>query len=488
MKITKVLGILTAVIAVLLASVLAVGGMYLKKQYNRTTYYSHTTINGVDVSEKTPDEVMADLVASYSSPSVTVNENGEEAITGQLADYGYEIDEEALKADLDSDLAKEKSSLIVLIGSLMDGNSFQVSIPFVYSAETLKNKVNAAALPTERKPSVDAEMKFNKEKKEYYIEPEVYGNEFSDEEFQEYVKGQIDTYLSAEDREDSLTMDFPEELYILPEATANDIEMNNLCNIYNRFCKAQITYQFGSKEEKIDWDQIQKWLYIEDGEGKLDEEAIYSFVMDLGARYNTRHYDRRFTTSLGEEIVIPSSENDYGYTVDEDGEFSQLLSDINGNKAVEREPVYFLTNAEYENPLFYHRDGYDDLAGTYVEVNLTLQHLWCYVDYGLVVESDVVSGCVTRNAETKTGVFPIAYKESPSILRGDNAADGYETKVQYWMPFYEGQGLHDATWRGAFGGSIYVTNGSHGCINLPYSVAEQIYYNIDAGVPIIIYK
>ena len=56
------------------------------------------------------------------------------------------------------------------------------------------------------------------------------------------------------------------------------------------------------------------------------------------------------------------------------------------------------------------------------------------------------------------------------------------------MPFYDGQGLHDASWRTAFGGNIYQTNGSHGCVNLPPAVAATIYENIDTGTPVILYK
>ena len=55
------------------------------------------------------------------------------------------------------------------------------------------------------------------------------------------------------------------------------------------------------------------------------------------------------------------------------------------------------------------------------------------------------------------------------------------------MPFYNGMGIHDATWRKSFGGSIYRTDGSHGCINCPYSLAKTIYENIEADTPIICY-
>ena len=162
---------------------------------------------------------------------------------------------------------------------------------------------------------------------------------------------------------------------------------------------------------------------------------------------------------------------------------------MHSNTAVEREPVYVQTTADgYETPIYYKRDGQDDLAGNYVEANLSMQHLWFYVDGGLVIESDFVSGCVAKGHETNTGVFPLPYKESPSVLSGQDGPNGYEVKVNYWMPFSDGQGLHDAVWRGAFGGTIYQTNGSHGCVNLPLSAAAAIYNYIEAGMAIVIYK
>ena len=164
-----------------------------------------------------------------------------------------------------------------------------------------------------------------------------------------------------------------------------------------------------------------------------------------------------------------------------------MVADIRSNTEVEREPVYYSTN-DYDNPVYLRRNGTDDLAGTYVEVCLSNQHLWFYKDYGLIIDTDIVSGCVAKKAETKTGAFPLAYKESPSTLVGEDAADGYRTEVQYWMPFYEGQGLHDANWRSSFGGGIYLTSGSHGCVNMPPYAAATVYNYIQAGTAIIIYN
>ena len=82
-----------------------------------------------------------------------------------------------------------------------------------------------------------------------------------------------------------------------------------------------------------------------------------------------------------------------------------------------------------------------------------------------------------------TGIFGIPYKKSPEVLKGET----WEEDVTYWMPFHDGQGLHDAPWRSSFGGSIYQSNGSHGCVNLPANAARIIYENMEERMPIILY-
>ena len=65
--------------------------------------------------------------------------------------------------------------------------------------------------------------------------------------------------------------------------------------------------------------------------------------------------------------------------------------------------------------------------------------------------------------------------------------EDYATPVKYWMPFAGDVGMHDASWRKSFGGNIYKTNGSHGCINLPTSVAKTIYNTIEKGWRVLVY-
>ena len=121
-----------------------------------------------------------------------------------------------------------------------------------------------------------------------------------------------------------------------------------------------------------------------------------------------------------------------------------------------------------------------------VEINLSSQNVK-FVRNGEVIWS---APCVTGGPgyRTPTGIFNINYKTMNTVLKGKNA-DGtdYESPVRYWMPFNGNIGMHDANWRSSFGGNIYKTNGSHGCINLPPSVAKELYGYVEKGTPVICY-
>ena len=127
--------------------------------------------------------------------------------------------------------------------------------------------------------------------------------------------------------------------------------------------------------------------------------------------------------------------------------------------------------------------GEKDFSNSYVEVSISNQRVWMYVNGECIVDTPVVTGNVGKNMGTRKGIFSLTYKTKNAVLRG---AD-YETPVNYWMPFDGGIGLHDATWRGSFGGNIYKWNGSHGCVNMPLKAAKTVYENIDKTMPIIVW-
>ena len=91
----------------------------------------------------------------------------------------------------------------------------------------------------------------------------------------------------------------------------------------------------------------------------------------------------------------------------------------------------------------------------------------------------VVTGNISRHYGTPAIVAQIQYKDRNAVLRGAN----YATPVKYWMPFYGNYGIHDASWRREFGGTVYLTDGSHGCVNTPPAAMKVIFETMDSGTP-----
>ena len=121
-----------------------------------------------------------------------------------------------------------------------------------------------------------------------------------------------------------------------------------------------------------------------------------------------------------------------------------------------------------------------ELTGKYIIVDISSQKLYLYDNLDLILTSSIVSG--KDLTPTDLGIHKIYSKELNKTLIGP----GYESFVKYWMPFNGGEGLHDASWRHKFGGSIYKENGSHGCVNLPTKVASEIYNNVSVGNKVLV--
>lgn len=224
----------------------------------------------------------------------------------------------------------------------------------------------------------------------------------------------------------------------------------------------------------IDGSMSYKWLYINE-EKKLDVslEKIRSFVKDLDDRYGTYGSDHKFFTSTGEEVVV--SGGYYGWSIDVEAETEKILDALKSHRSEDREMTFDQEAQSW---------GGNEIGDTYVEISIDNQHMWFYKGGELLVETDVVTGCVAEGHNTPTGTYSLLRKEVKQILVGED----YQSPVDYWCPFIgNAYGLHDSSWRSSYGGKIYQTNGSHGCVNTPVAKMKQIYENIEVGTPIILW-
>ena len=331
----------------------------------------------------------------------------------------------------------------------------------------------------ERTASVDAAVQYDEQQKQFVLVNDVQGNKIDETRLESYVDQMLDDNFRLKLLGGDIQITLDTNVYQQPSVTVSDEMQNKVTGLndqLNKYRSTTVTYTLGSTTEVIDAGTIETWLQITDDSLNIDQEAVKSYVQNLAAKYNTIYVPRTFHTSYGNDVTV--SDNEYGFQIDQDGEVQQLLTDLASGTAVTRDPVYSISGMQ--------RNGADDLNGSYIEVSLDNQHLWLYKDGALVTETDIVSGAPKAGRETYRGAWPIAYKASPYNLSSQEY--GYNVKVNYWMPFVYGQGLHDASWQSSFGGNRYKSGaGSHGCINLPTDQAALIYNTIDGGYPIIIY-
>lgn len=257
------------------------------------------------------------------------------------------------------------------------------------------------------------------------------------------------------------------------------------------FQDCDIVYQFGEKQERVDASIVCDWLipsedivqtkvvdsdgaFRMDEEGKLlvDREKLEAYVDMLAEKYDTVGAVRQFQATRGDVVEVFGGT--YGNQIDRKAEKEYLYQAFLEKRHEAREPVY--SREAWKK-------GTEDIGDTYIEVDMGTQKLYYYKEKALILESPIVTGDVRRGRETPAMVCYIYAKQKNRVLRGP----GYASFVKYWMPVKGGIGIHDARWRKEFGGEIYLTAGSHGCINMPLEKAEQLFEQAEIGVPVVMF-
>ena len=119
----------------------------------------------------------------------------------------------------------------------------------------------------------------------------------------------------------------------------------------------------------------------------------------------------------------------------------------------------------------------------FVLVDISEQRAIFYRNGMRVLSDNCVTGNAKQGLDTTVGHHQIIFKDLNRTLHGSYG----EAFVRYWMRFTNsGQGLHDAGWRNNFSPSVYISNGSHGCVNLKRPTAQTIYENSYVGMSVIV--
>ena len=211
--------------------------------------------------------------------------------------------------------------------------------------------------------------------------------------------------------------------------------------------------------------------------GLLKKNADGSYALDLTGRY---YADQTavsgFVSGLALLYEMP------GYTsLNKEYEKNYLIAAISQGTAGTHVPQVTVTGAPKTESAATAQTAVNGL--TYIDIDIADQKLTYYVNGVPQLISDVVTGNEKGHHNTPTGTYQLYGKSTNRTLRG---AD-YEAFVRYWMPFYGNYGIHDASWRSSFGGTIYKTNGSHGCVNMPKNTAEALFDSVSVGTTVVIH-
>ena len=242
-----------------------------------------------------------------------------------------------------------------------------------------------------------------------------------------------------------------------------------------------VTYQLPNNQtEVLDGLTIATWVNGSQGlTVSVDAAKVAAYVQGLRNKYDTPAGTQTWQSADG---TTKSIKTDYGWHIDQAKETEALIANIQSLQSVTREPVYASRAVQTEMPQW---------GKTFVEIDISSQHVYFYQNGNCVWDSKCVTGTATDpDRATPTGVFALKYKQRDRVLRGrinpQTGKPSYESPVAYWMPFNGNIGLHDANWRSSFGGNIYLKSGSHGCINLPPKNAKTLYELITPGTVIVV--
>lgn len=425
-----------------------IGGLFYFNNYS----YPLTKING----EKKAFVALKDIKdPNYDDYTLKVIGKNNKKVEFRAEDLDFKVEEKTpLKIN-------QKAPLWFV--EIFKKHDYKLDYNYIFSEEKLDESLKSSKLNQDIEKSKDAQVELVGSK--YEIIPEKYGDEIDLEKTKESI------IAAFKSKEEEIEL---EEEYIKPQLTKDSKELQEELETKQRLFSTILTFDFDDRKFEVKGDELISFYdKLQDGY-QLNRDRVRAYVADLAKKTDTFGTDRKFQTTGRGEVAVGGGI--YGWQMDVDKTTENTMKAIEEAKTQDVEVEYklrSLTRAE------------DDIGNTYIEIDLSRQHLWFYKEGNLVVESDVITGAPYGGRETPTGVFKVWSRETDRNLTGED----YSSPVSFWMPInWSGVGLHDASWQDKFGGELYKSRGSRGCINLPYEVAKKIYTEVKNETPVVIYK
>lgn len=461
------------VLIISLLSVLVALGILAGFYFGMAKKYSEcflmgTVVNGTDCSGMTVNEVGSILQKQVEEYVLTIEgANGTtEEIKGTdigIVYNGYKQLNEAYEAQNSYTWPK----------ALFETSEITAEVDFDYDSTKLNERIATLECmkPENQVAAVAATVVY--QQGQFVIQDETYGTQIDATKLNEVITTAVSAINTKVNIEEA-------GCYLQPRFTKESPEVIAARDEMNRYLVACITYSLDNIVVTLDKSQTYQWISVDENMiPVISADGLKAFATTLGNQYNTSNRGGQITTPSGKVVDIALA--GYGRMVGVDAEVQQLISEIKEGKIVTREPIFSRTATP---------EGQTIWGATYIEVDISAQHMWYIVNGAIALETDIVTGKRGSN-DTPTGTFNIIEKMRNKTLRGrplPNGKPSYLTPVSYWMRItWSGIGFHDATWQPTFGGDRYAGNGSHGCINMPLDMAAALYEAVPMGTPVVIH-
>ena len=485
-----------------------VAGYLTMAKFYENRFLPHTYLGDMNISNMMVDSVKNYYEETSVGRSLNIKSaDSKDTISLDAIDLQVSLD-----TDLDAIIANQNP--YAWIKSYFEDKMFDEKVSLSYDKDKLNSVVEGLDMISGDNIQAPEDARIESTAGGFILVSEITGNTLDKDK----VIEDIDSVIMADDVwKTNIWPNVPLEVdvsddYVLPAVTKEDEYLTSLMAEIDSYVDHTITLDCVDATEKINRALISDWIVVdkdglpvldENGHVKLDETMIAEWVRQIAVKYSTLHMTREFHTHAGDVISLQSDGDSWGFVMKEEETLAAVMDALRAKENVTIEAVWSdaRTGEGYGLPMCRNSEQ-GDIGDTYAEVSLDEQHMWLYKEGQLVFESDVVTGkpyTTDSNGDgvpdvdeygnrtlTHTGVFFIYFKESPSRLTGSYGS----TDVNYWMAItWDGEGFHDATWQAAFGGTRYKDGyGSHGCVNMPYDKAQELYGILDYYTPVVIYQ
>lgn len=426
----------------------------------------NSQINGVDVSLMTPEQAQLAIETALEDYKLEIQEQDgkTELIWGTDIDLQFELSGNA-------EDSMNKQFIFFWFTSPFKKRSYTLASDVTYDSEKLQDRIHGLLCLQEGNYTEPVEPQIIREENGFFVQEGIEGNQVSLDVLQKVIESSVSdlmTYVNLDD----------EKCYIELKYHANSPEVQFAVKQLNQILETEVTYRLGGRTEYLTGGEMIEWVSVsEDFEIVVDSEALKTYTDNLKRIYQANGTPVEFQTATGETAMLNSYVVNNGEALLDPG----YLADILRNEAKNGKTEYLWDS-----------ENLSRIADTYIEINLSTQHMYCYRNGRLLLGADIVSGMPGNGTNTPKGVFSIRAKVSPLQQPEENKDneenEGNEIReVTYWLGFDGDIALYDADWQRVFGSNYYRTNGSDGSIEMSVDAAAFIYENYGIGDYVIIY-